>query len=104
VAENAADDATREIHNYISRVKENPEVRMGYMKFEEIIADERKEAATINTYIHNIMDLLEDLGAVPTELHRKLEVTEDAELLKKYHKLAARVSSIDEFIEKMNSI
>lgn len=101
VAENAADDATREIHRYISRVKEHPEVRMGYMKFEEIIASERKEAA-IEVCIHNILDLLEDLGPVPAELSRKLYETDDMEVLKKYLKLAARVGSMDEFIEKMD--
>lgn len=105
VAENAADDATREIHRYISRVKEHPEVRMGYMKFEEIIASERKEAAeeaAVKTYIHNILDLLEDLGPVPAELSRNLYETDDMEVLKKYLKLAARVGSMDEFIEKMD--
>lgn len=71
VTENVSDDATRELHQYISRVKQQPEVRKGYMRFEEIIASERKEAAeeaAINIYVQNIMELLEDIGIVPDEL------------------------------------
>lgn len=102
-AENASDDATRELHQYISRVKQQPEVRKGYMRFEEIIASERKEAAeeaAINIYVQNIMELLEDIGIVPDELREKLNAINDIPTLKKCFKLAAKADSIDEFAEK----
>lgn len=106
-AENASDDATRELHQYISRVKQQPEVRKGYMRFEEIIASERKEAAeeaaseaAINTYIQNILELLENIEEVPDELCEKLNVINDIPTLKKCFKIAAKANSIDEFAEK----
>lgn len=103
VTENVSDDATRELHQYISRVKQQPEVRKGYMRFEEIIASEREEAveeAAINIYVQNIMELLEDIGTVPDELCEKLNAINNIPTLKKYQKLAARANSIDEFAEK----
>lgn len=85
------------------------------MKFEEIIESERKEAAEIaakeaakeaiiKTYIHNITDLLGDLGTVPDEVSRKLDETDDIESLKKYLKLAAKAESMDEFCDKIKNI
>ncbi|MDO4333696.1 MAG: hypothetical protein Q4C58_13560 [Eubacteriales bacterium] len=43
--ENAIDEATKEIHSYVKRVKIQPEVKLAYMRYEEIIHYERKEAA-----------------------------------------------------------
>lgn len=103
VAENVSDDATREIHEYISWVKQQPEVRKGYMKFEEIIESERREAvseAIINTYIQNILELLEDIGEVPDELCEKIRGINNILTLKECFKIAVKAKSIDEFTEK----
>ena len=35
---NATDDATKEVHDYVSKVKVSPEVRIEYMKFDELMA------------------------------------------------------------------
>ncbi|MDO4334161.1 MAG: hypothetical protein Q4C58_15965 [Eubacteriales bacterium] len=43
--ENATDEATKEIHSYVKQVKIQPEVKLAYMRYEEIIYYERKEAA-----------------------------------------------------------
>ncbi len=43
-AENATDAATRKLHEYLSKVKMQPETRLEYMKYDEIIAWERREA------------------------------------------------------------
>ena len=73
------------------------------MRFEELLAFERKEAAQeaaqeavaqtkkSNT-IQNILDLLEDYREIPDALKKKLEQS-DIEQLRKYHKLAARAGS-----------
>lgn len=42
--ENVTNEATREIHEYTSKVKLSPEVRKEFMKFEEIIAYAKAEA------------------------------------------------------------
>lgn len=98
-AENATDDSTRELHDYVCRVKTAPEVKEDYMRFEELIAWERAEAMQ-NTKIQDILDLLEDYGEIPTALIEKLRQSND-EALKRYHKLAAKADSIQGFMEML---
>lgn len=103
-ADYVVDEATRELHDYVSRVKMSPEVREEYMRFEDLIAYERRDAAkeaTQETKTQSIYELLEDYGEIPDTLKEKLEGTKDLELLKKYLKLAAKVDSIDEFMRMM---
>jgi len=47
----------------------------------------------------DILELLEDLGEVPEELRQKVMGQKDLDVLKKWHKLAARVKSVGEFTE-----
>lgn len=103
--ENVVDDATSKIHQYVEQVKIRPEVKLEYMKFEEIIAYERRDAARDakkDTRIMDIQEVLEEYGVVPDTLKQRLEEEEDEGVLRKWLKLAARVSSIDEFLEKMD--
>lgn len=90
------DDNTRELHEYVKKVRVQPEVRMEYMKFDDIIAYERRDQIR-----DCIMELLEDYGEIPQLIHERLESTWSKEILTKWHKLAAQVNSIEEFIEKM---
>ncbi|MBD5535512.1 MAG: hypothetical protein HDQ99_22245 [Lachnospiraceae bacterium] len=99
-AENAMDTSTKELHDYVSRVKTIPEVRQGYMSLSERFFYERqegiKEGARENT-VENILELLEDYGEIPEELKEMLNSIEDMAVLKKYLKLAAKVGGIAEF-------
>jgi len=45
--------------------------------------------------------LLEDYGNISEELHKKILSEQDPDTLKKWRKLAAKVSSIEEFVAKM---
>ncbi|MDO4331150.1 MAG: hypothetical protein Q4C58_00490 [Eubacteriales bacterium] len=106
--ENATDEATRELHNYVSRVKVQPEVKQAYMRYEEIIYYERKEAAeeaaraaTKNTKVQDILELLEEYGDVPAKVKSRLETEENPDTLKRWLKLAAKVDSIDAFVAEM---
>lgn len=83
-ADNAMDDSTKELHDYVCRVKTAPEVKEDYMRFEELIEWERAEAAeqttqiatqkaTQNTKIQDILELLEDYGEIPDTLMEKRE-------------------------------
>ncbi len=70
------------------------------MRFEEVIAFERKEAAEKTakaTKVQDILELLEDYGPIPSSLQKKLEAIDDIDLLKKYLKLAARADSLEAF-------
>ena len=99
-AENAMDTSTKELHDYVSRVKIIPEVRQGYMSLSERFFYERQEGikeGARETMVENILDLLEDYGEIPEDLKERLNSIEDMALLKKYLKLAAKVDGIAEF-------
>ncbi|MCI8691394.1 MAG: hypothetical protein HFH91_01390 [Lachnospiraceae bacterium] len=103
-AGNAMDDSTKELHDYVCKVKTAPEVKEEYMRFEELIAFARKDAAeeaaekaAKNTKVQAILELLEDYGEIPDSLPEMLQQSND-EALKKYHKLAARAESIEAFM------
>ena len=90
--ENVINDATTKLHGYVSRAKVLPEVKKTYMRFEEIIYYER-----IDVMVEAILDLLEEYGDVPEHVKDRLERTGDKNKLKRWHKLAAKVNSIEEF-------
>lgn len=111
-ADNARDESTKELHDYVCKVKTAPEVREDYMRFEEFIAFERADAArqaateavqkttlevTHTTKVQDILELLEDYGEIPNTLEQKLAQA-SPEALKAYLKLAARADSIETFM------
>ena len=53
------------------------------------------------TFEESILILLSDYGSVPEQLAEKISHQENTETLEKWLKLAAKVSSIEEFTEKM---
>ena len=95
----AVDTETQELEQYIRKVKMNPEVRRELMTFGDYIDRERREAN-----VGYILDLLADLGDVPAELVMKLNAQHDSESLRKLHKLAAHVDSIEDFEEQMEEV
>lgn len=125
--ENATDFATREIHRFAERVKVRPEVRKSYMLWEEYeylwkkklkseveeeIRNEVEEEIRnevegeirneIEGEIRNgIIELLEDYGKVPENLKERVNSVRDMEILKCWFKLAAKISSVEEFERMM---
>jgi len=102
--ENATNESLKKIHGYVNKVKILPEVEKDYMKFEEIVYYERKEAAE-EAYreqrLEDIWELLEDYGELPGEIKEQMEQEKSGDILKKWHKLAARSKSMEEFIQNM---
>lgn len=75
------------------------------MRFEEIIAFERKDAAqeaAQSTKIQAVLDLLEDYGEIPDALKEELRCA-DSDILKKYLKLAAKADSIEAFSQMLQN-
>ena len=64
---------------------------------EEYVRKMMHEDGYIRGRIEAILELLEEKGAVPMDLREKIENAEDVEILKKWHKVAASVSTIEEF-------
>ena len=100
---NVTNESTQRIHDFTNKVKIQPEVRDAYMTFEDRIYYERRDAAkdaTLNTKVQDICELLEDYGPLPDKLMSTLTSEKDLTTLKKWHKLAAKATSIEEFHEK----
>lgn len=101
---NVTDEVTQKLHDCISKVKVSPEVRMEYMKWDAMIYYERRDAKNegkIEGKIEDIFELLEELGELPEELKERVLKETDMEKIKRWLKLAAKVNSIEEFVEKM---
>ena len=84
----------------IDQLKKDAEVTVKYMKqwekLQKVYHDGQRE-----NVIEYIMELLKDYGDIPEELHKKILNEQDSDTLKKWLKLAAKVSSMDEFAAKM---
>ena len=64
--------------------------------------EEGKLEGRLETYVENICALLEDFGAMPEGFRNILEKETNLEILKCWHKLAARASGIEDFRKKAN--
>lgn len=78
------------------------------MIFEEMLRDERAEGKAegiaegkAEAVLEMLLELMKDLGEIPDELRNRITSEKDLETLKKWHRLAARSESLDEFLEKM---
>ena len=97
---NARSERLQRIHEHVKKVKVLPEVREEFMRLDDIIYYEREEADQ-NRAVQDILELLEDCGEVSEELKNKIKVQTDKETLRRWHKLAVRAESLEEFEAKM---
>ena len=106
------DDFVEKLQNTIRRIKSNREMEERFMIFEEMLRDERAEGkaegiaegkaeAKTEAVLEMLLELMKDLGEIPDELRNRITSEKDLETLKKWHRLAARSESLDEFLEKM---
>lgn len=103
-AVNATDESTRELYDYVSKVKVQPEVRLEYMRFDEILectAADAAEKATEKAKQNAILELLEDYGDIPQALRERIEKEKSLEVLKKWLKLAAKATDMQDFMDRM---
>ena len=101
---NARSERLQRIHEHVKKVKVLPEVREEFMRLDDIIYYEREEAAEKadqNRAVQDILELLEDCGEVSEELKNRIKAQTDKETLRRWHKLAAKVESLEEFEAKM---
>ena len=106
------DDFVEKLQNTIRRIKSNREMEERFMIFEEMLRDERAEGKAegkaegiaegkTEAVLEMLLELMNDLGEIPDELRNRITSEKDLETLKKWHRLAARSESLDEFFEKM---
>lgn len=67
---------------------------------EEVFVEGMKEEGRIQATAENILELLEDYGEIPETLRNLIMKQTDLGLLRKWHKIAARVETIEAFEEK----
>lgn len=98
--ENVVDEATDRLHRLITKVKEKPEVRLEYMKFDDIIYWEKKDSykeGRESAYREMIITLLQAHGEVPSDLRDKINAIEDISILERLVRQAASASSTEAF-------
>ena len=106
------DEATDRLHRLITKVKEKPEVKLEYMKFDDIIYWERKDgykeglqeglqegeaAGRESAYREMIISLREAHGEIPSDLKDRINDIEDISILEKLVRQAASAASTEEF-------
>lgn len=103
-AENARSAGLSRLHRMVTEVKSDKEVGLAYMKACEIERRIREEGRAegkaegrAEGKAEAVIELLEEIGPVPEELREKVFGQKDLETLKKWHKLAARAESMEEF-------
>ena len=74
------------------------------MKWDAMIHYERQDAkieGKIEGKIEDVFELLSEHGEIPEQLREKILQEENIDKVKEWVKLAAKVNSVEEFIEKM---
>ncbi len=119
--ENVTDKQLEKLHHGVEVIKNNSMIGVKYMQMWEIVELEKRESreegiaegktegiaegiakGKIEGRIESILELLEELGSIPDNLMQTISSQNDMNILNRWHKLSARVATIDEFIERMN--
>lgn len=94
------DDFVKKLQKTIRRIKSNREMEERFMIFEEMLREERAEGKAEGK-IEDIFELLEELGRIPEELRTRIGNEKNLEILAKWHRLAAKAGSLEEFQNQM---
>ena len=113
--ENAKTERLQRLHEMVTAVKRDGKVGMTYMKSFEIEERIRKEAHSeglaegmsqgitqgiTQGKIDDILDILSDLGDIPSSLREQVTAQKDEATLRAWLKLAAKAESIQDFVQK----
>ena len=114
-----ASDRLKQIDDRIEQLKENEEVRVRFMQaWEEKIYDRLEGMAEgekigekrglqkgeKNKARNNLSLLLKSRGAIPPQLEDRIQQEDDLDVLDSWFMLAIECQSVDEFLEKMNTL
>ena len=94
------DEVVKELQKSVAHVKTSREMEERFMLLELMLKDERK-AGKIEGKIEALLELLEELSVVPEKLRATIMEETDLSTLKRWLKLAAKSSSIEQFMENM---
>ena len=97
--EDFQDPYIKQVQESIRRIKISREMGERYMIFREMLQDERAEGRAEGK-AEAILELLEDIGNVSDELKERIMKEKNLEILRKWHKAAARAENLEQFLEK----
>ena len=106
------DGSIRQLHDRVLRLKQWRELEGRYMTIEDMLKRKEKisraeglaEGLTkgkAEGKAEAVLELLEDYGTIPEELRETILKERDSEVLSRWHKTAAKVETIEEFVTKM---
>lgn len=104
VSQNCKSERIREMQKHIEAIKSSEEIGVKYMQaWEEKVYDrnEGRQEGFISAKVESVLELLEDLGPISQELKKTVSEQNDLDVLKKWHKLAAKAKTIQEFEDRM---
>lgn len=93
----------KEVETFTDQIKRR-EFDMLFDSFEAYDVQETRrishEEGRIRGKIEAVLELLEDIADIPSSLKKQIEVQTDLDVLKQWHKLAAKCETLEEFQEK----
>lgn len=94
------DDFVKQLQESVQKIKSSREMGERYMLFEEMLQEERKEGREEGIK-ETLLEWLEDLGPVSSELRTRIEQENDLNILKKYCRKAAQMDSLEQFCKEI---
>ena len=98
--QNFEDEYVKQLQDSIKEIKVSREMGARYVVFQEMLRDERK-AGKIEGCVSILLELLEELGDISSELYEKIQAESNLDELKRWTKLAAKSESIEDFQNNM---
>ena len=114
------DEKIRNIHERVKYLKRDRKLEAGYMTMEEYIREEAErrakpmaetlakpmaesmaESLAASKVAQSILSLVAELGTIPAEEQQRIAGEQDDETLEKWLKLAARSTTVEEFLSGM---
>ena len=94
------DPYVEQLQKFIRRVKESREMEERFMIFEEMLKEERAEGR-LEGYVNILLNVLQEIGEIPPALQEKIASEKEEKVLIAWAKLAAKVTSKEEFLQNM---
>ena len=116
VAVRHQDEKILKIHERVKYLKRDRKLEAGYMTMEEYIREEAERRAKLmapsiaesmaeslaaSKVAQSILSLAAELGTIPAEQQQRIAGEQDDETLEKWLKLAARSTTVEEFLSGM---
>ena len=110
--EEYGDAFVRQLQESVRRIKGSRRMEEKFMRLEELLREERAEGKAEGREAgreeghalgkaESVLELLEDCGTVPEELKERILTERDLDCLRRWHKLAARAASVEQFTKEM---